>query len=490
MIKNEYIPLTATQSKEVDAYTIETIINGQILMENAGQSVVDVITEQYAKRPCTIYCGTGNNGGDGFVIARLLHGLGWNVEVIIVGEEDKIDGDALIAKDKCIAVNHHKLKSDFVSHIDSGVPHIIVDAIFGTGLSREINGQSEQAIETINNSHAIVISVDIPSGINCTTGEVMGHAVHADITVTFGYPKIGHYLLPAKKHVGELNIKDIGLVTPPNLNVNCYVNHPALWEEKIPQRNMDSHKYKLGHSIIVGGGFDDSSGAAELTGMAAARIGSGLSTIVCPKSSLDSIAATMRSVMVKGIDEINEFEHFISDPRKNAFAVGMGCGVNNDTKEKTLAILAQRKPCVIDADAITVFQYNPKELLDALHRECVITPHEGEFLRLFNVSGNKMDRVKKAARISGCTVILKGNDTVISTGETTVINTNAPPWLATAGSGDVLAGMICGLMAQGMRAFDATCAAIWKHSDIANKLGSGLIADDLLLGISKSQHTD
>jgi len=452
----KYIALTSKQMQQADEYTIRQGISGEELMERAGQSVVDVITERYAPRKTVIYCGSGNNGGDGFVIERLLKEMGWEVEVVDC------------SKPLCLPENSE----------------LIIDGIFGTGLSREITGDIKNIIEEINNSNAVKIAIDIPSGINGTTGQIMGVSVNADITVTFSYPKIGHFILPAKKHIGELIIKDIGIETSPLQNPNCFINTPDLWQDKIKLPSLDTHKYNRGHSVIIGGGFNGSTGAGRLASIVALRL-SGLTTVICPKSALLVYATSLMSVMVKGIDDIDEFVEFIKDERKNAFAIGMGCGINENTKEKTLAILELNKKCVVDADAITVFKDNPQELFDALNSECVLTPHECEFKRLFSVQGSKVEMVKQAAKIAGCTVLLKGNDTVIASPDgKVVINNNAPVWLATAGSGDVLSGIICGLIANGMSVFDATCAGVWIHGDTANKLGYGMIAEDLLFLLS------
>ena len=263
-------------------------------------------------------------------------------------------------------------------------------------------------------------------------------------------------------------------------------NSPKLWLGKFPKLDKESNKYTRGHAIIIGGDIEHS-GASRLAAMAALRIGSGLVTLACPKNALVVYASHLTAVMVKSIGE--DFDEFLKDERKNSFLIGPGAGVNANTKKMVLKLLKLNRNLVIDADAITVFQKKPEELFKAIKKskgQTVLTPHEGEFARLFNTNGSREFQVRKAAQHSGAIVLLKGAETLIASpsGEI-VINNNAPPTLATAGSGDVLAGMISGLLAQKMPVFEAASAAAWIHGEAAREFGYGLISEDLLELIPK-----
>lgn len=467
--------LTAEESRAADQATIAGGITGETLMENAGKAASAFIAQTYKPMPTLVVCGTGNNGGDGFVIARLLKSQGWSVTMAILGHAGAIQGDAKTAKTKWD--NAGGTTQPFSLDLLKQHP-LIIDAIFGTGLARPVEGPIQEAIEAINTSQSPVVAIDIASGINASTGEAMGAAIQAQHTVSFVRPKPGHVLLPGKAHTGTLNIYDIG-ISGDNVNPTHFLNAPPLWQAHFPYLSATSHKYTRGHSIVIGAPMH-ATGATRLAALAALRTGSGLVTVAATQEALPVYAISLLAVMVKAVNSLKELSACLADKRITAALIGPGCGVSETLREQTLLLLQNKTPCVIDADAITAFAASPASLFKAIQEPVVLTPHEGEFARLFNATGNKIERARTAAKTSGAVVVLKGNDTVIASPDGRIaINANAPLWLATAGSGDVLAGIITGLLAQGMPAFEAACAGVWLHSEAANHLGPGLIAEDL-----------
>lgn len=467
--------LTAEETRNADQAAITGSTSGETLMENAGKAIVDLITQEYKPCKVLIVCGTGNNGGDGFVTARMLKEKSWDVSLVSVGNIDDILGDAKAAKDKWNMAGGatRTFNKDLLK--DAA---LVIDAMFGTGLARDVDGAAKDAIVAINESKLPVVAIDVPSGINTDTGAIMGAAIMAANTVTFVRPKPGHVLLPGKAHTGQLHVYDIG-ITGDKVKPKLFLNAPALWQHLLPLPNPDSNKYSRGHTVIVGGGMS-STGASRLAAMAALRVGSGLVSVASSQDALPIYAMTLTAVMTKLADTAAQLEALLDDKRISAVLIGPGCGVSERTKEATLQLLKSKKACVIDADALSAFQSNAKVLFDAISGPTVLTPHEGEFERLFSTKGVKTERAKEAAKQSNAVIVLKGNDTVIASPDGRVsINANAPVWLATAGSGDVLAGIICGLMGQGMPAYEAACAGTWIQGEVANRFGPGLIAEDL-----------
>lgn len=443
--------LTAEESRAADQAAIASGLSADTLMENAARAVADLVCQQYKPCPVAVICGPGNNGGDGALAAQLLKNRGWQVTAVKLADfiPDALNGQALI-----------------------------IDAIFGTGLSRVIDAASHKAIDAVNASLLPVVAIDIASGVNADTGEIMGNAVRAAHTVTFVRPKPGHVLLPGKAHTGAVHVYDIG-ISGENIKPRYFLNTPDLWKSVFPSPAPDAHKYTRGHALIIGGGMA-TTGAARLAGVAALRAGAGLVSIACTTDALPIYAMTLTAAMTKPVRNLGELESLLADKRVTASLIGPGCGVNEITLQETLHILSHKKPCVLDADAISVFHDNPKQLFSAVIGPTVMTPHESEFKRLFNLEGPKPDRAQKAAQKSSAVVLLKGSDTVIAAPDgRAAINANAPVWLATAGSGDVLSGIITGLLAQGMPAFEAACAAAWLHGEAANHFGPGLISEDL-----------
>ncbi len=459
-------------------------ISGLELMENAGASVVSEITARWEPRNTLVLCGPGNNGGDGFVIARLLDEAGWPVRVALVGDREALTGDAASN-----AARWRESTPPVEPSVLDGA-ELVVDALFGAGLSRSIEGPVAEVIERITAERMVCVAVDMPSGVHGDTGEVMGTAPNAALTVTFFRAKPGHLLMPGRLRCGEVVITDIGIPESvlEDIAPKTIINGPDVWRGDFPWPADDAHKYSRGHAVIFGG--DSMPGAARLAALSARRIGAGLATIVVHPDSWPRYAGCEPGTIIAGCSEPAEFIGFLDDPRKNAILIGPGAGLAADTAEYVRIALATGRSTVVDADALSIFAGKRQALVAAITGPCVLTPHEGEFARLFDVNGDRLSRARAAALETGAIVVLKGADTIIAAPDgRAAINGNGSPYLATAGSGDVLAGMIVGLMAQGMGAFEAAAAAVWVHGAAAGGNRPGLIAEDLpgaIPGVLKS----
>lgn len=477
--------LTNSEMAEADRLTIASGTPGLALMENAGRAVAEAAAAECPPgREVAVVAGPGNNGGDGFVAARLLNALGYVVRVLFVGEKAKLKGDAAEAATRWDGPLD-MASADGLSGVD-----LVVDALFGAGLDRPVAGLAHTMIDAINRSGIPVVAVDLPSGVNGTSGAIMGVAVRATKTVTFFRRKLGHLLLPGRLLSGLVSVVDIGINSDvlTAIRPQTFVNRPPLWGKVFPVRRLEDHKYTRGHAIVLSGGAS-STGAARLAARAALRIGAGLVTIASPKEALLTNAIASLAVMVHAVDGPRELSTFLSDRRRNAVVMGPGMGVGVGTRDMVLAALGGERAAVLDADALTSFSDQPADLFSAIkgsdRRGTVLTPHEGEFARLFRMADepstrSKLERARQAASRAGAIIVLKGADTVIAAPDgRAAINDNAPPWLATAGSGDVLAGFIGGLLAQGMPAFEAAAAGVWLHGMAGNIVGQGLISEDL-----------
>ncbi len=476
--------LTNAEMARADRLAVAGGISSADLMENAGRAVADHIGRNYPTGTrVVVLAGPGNNGGDGYVVARLLAGRGCEVRLLRVGLPGK--GDAGRA-----ATLWHGPAADAIPAGLSGAD-LIVDALFGAGLDRPVSALAAVMIEAINASCVPVVAVDLPSGINGDNGAVMGAAVKARETVTFFRRKRGHLLLPGRLHAGALSVADIGIPASvlDEIKPQAFANEPALWAAKFPWPRADGHKYHRGHAVVVSGDLSFT-GAARLAARGALRAGAGLATIASPSNALAVNAAGNLAVMVRRVDGAPALAKFLRDPRLNAVVLGPGGGVDPAMKAKVRAALKGERAVVLDADALTSFSGNPAALAKAIKaskgRATILTPHEGEFARLFNKLDEvaeiklKVEKAVLGARATGAILVLKGPDTVVAAPDGHVaITANAPPWLATAGSGDVLAGMIAGLLAQGMPAFEAAAAAVWLHGEAATEFGPGLISEDL-----------
>lgn len=468
--------LTVAQMYEADRLAIAGGIPGIDLMERAGAACADVISQHYPIGRVCVLCGPGNNGGDGFVIARLLRQRGWLVALGLLGHKADLQGDAALAAGKWDG----PVTPLTPAMIQPG--ELIVDALFGAGLTRPVDGAALAVIQAVRAGGNSVIAIDVPSGVHGDTGAIMGDALSAALTVTFFRRKPGHLLMPGRVLCGEVICATIG--TPEQvldqIAPATFANGPDLWGTQFPRLEVDGHKYKRGHAVVAGGGLA-TTGATRMAAYAALRIGAGLVTVASPPDAFQTYAASLTAVMNRKIEGAEGLAALLEDPRFNAVLLGPGIGVGLATRDKVLAALSPKRRVVLDADALTSFEKSSAELFRSLHENCVLTPHEGEFIRLFNLQNlDKLTRAREAARQAGAVVVLKGPDTIIAAPDgRAAINDNAPPWLATAGSGDVLAGFVLGLVSQGMPAFEAACAAVWCHGACAQAVGRGLIAEDL-----------
>ena len=477
--------LTTAEMAEADRLTIAGGSAGIDLMEKAGRAVADAAAAVLQGRRVVVVAGPGNNGGDGFVAARHLAERGHAVRVSFVGDRGRLKGDAALAAAR------------WSGPLDAASPaaitgqDVVIDALFGAGLDRAVEGLPRLMIDMMNTSGAPVIAVDLPSGVNGTTGAVMGAAVNATNTVTFFRRKTGHFLLPGRLHCGALSVADIGIPASvlDRIKPATFANEPPLWARSFPVPRPQDHKYSRGHAVVVSGGLS-TTGAARLAARGALRAGAGLVTIASPREALAVNAAANLAIMVRPVDGPAELAEFLADKRRNAVAMGPGGGVGPAMREAVRAALASAAAVVLDADALTSFAEEPAGLASAIAkrpgRGVVLTPHEGEFARLFRAIAHesnvnsKLEKARLASRSCGAIVLLKGADTVVAAPDGRAsIAANAPATLATAGAGDVLTGMIAGLLAQGMPAFEAASAATWLHGEAAREFGPGLISEDL-----------
>jgi ADP-dependent NAD(P)H-hydrate dehydratase / NAD(P)H-hydrate epimerase len=477
--------LTTTEMERADRLTIAAGTPGFALMMSAGQAVAEAAMGLVEEGPIMVVAGRGNNGGDGFVAAAELAARGREVSVILLCERDSLQGDAALAargwKYPVLPFNPQAI----------GKPALIIDALFGAGLNRPVKGDPLEMIEAINANGAPVLAVDLPSGINGTSGAVMGAAINAVETVTFFRRKPAHLLMPGRKHCGRVRVADIGIDAHvlEEIRPQTSENVPDSWRSFFPVPVIDGHKYARGHAIVLSGELT-STGAARLAARGALRAGAGLVTMASPRDALVVNAAALTAVMVRAVDTVVEFAEMISDRRLNSIVIGPGAGISERTRDLVHTALSAKRGLVLDADALTSFAEAPERLFEQIKAaegaQVVLTPHEGEFPRLFSDISNKhpgrskLERVRDAAERSGAVVLLKGPDTVVASPDgRACIASNAPPWLATAGAGDVLAGMIAGLLAQGVPTFEAACIGVWMHGEAASEAGPGLIAEDL-----------
>jgi ADP-dependent NAD(P)H-hydrate dehydratase / NAD(P)H-hydrate epimerase len=474
--------LTNHEMGQADRLAIAAGIPGVMLMENAGKAVAAEAARMASPGArIAVLCGPGNNGGDGFVAARHLREQGFDVRVALLGEATALQGDAAVMAQRW-AGEVTPLSTSSLQGAD-----IIVDALFGAGLARPIRGVAADVIAAINASPVRVLAVDVPSGLDGTTGRALGPVVEAASTITFFRRKPGHLLLPGRVLCGEVVVADIGIpdAVLGEIAPKAWANAPALWSNDFPTPKLDGHKYGRGHALVVSGPTAHT-GAARLGARGALRAGAGLVTVASPADAIAVNAAHLTAIMLAPFDGADGLAEILADKRKNAVLLGPALGVSTRTRELVHAALASGAATVLDADAITSFADAPDDLFRAIaaqpQRPVVLTPHDGEFKRLFGdvEAPSKLERARVAAQRSGAIVVLKGADTVIAAPDNrAAINANAPPWLATAGAGDVLGGFGVGLLAQGMPAFEAACAAVWLHGAAAAAFGPGLIAEDL-----------
>jgi hydroxyethylthiazole kinase-like uncharacterized protein yjeF len=477
--------LTTAEMERADRLTIAAGTPGFALMLSAGQAVAEAAINLVEEGPVLVVCGPGNNGGDGFVAAAELVAQGREVCVIVMCEREALQGDAASAargwKYPILPFNPQAI----------GKPALIIDALFGAGLSRPVQGEAHEVIAAMNANGAPLLAVDLPSGVNGTSAAIMGIAVRATETVTFFRKKPAHLLLPSRQYCGRVRLADIGIEARvlDEIRPQTFENTPQFWRRSFPVPRIDGHKYARGHVLVVSGDVA-STGAARMSARGSLRAGAGLVTLASPRNALAVNAAALTAVMVRAVDSAVEFAEELADKRFNTCVIGPGAGIGERTRDFVHTALAAHRRLVLDADALTSFADAPDRLFEQIKiapdPQVVLTPHEGEFPRLFSDISNKhpgrskLERVRAAAERSGAVVLLKGPDTAVASpdGRVTIV-ANAPPWLATAGSGDVLAGIIAGLLAQGVPAFEAASMGAWMHGEAGREAGPGLIAEDL-----------
>lgn len=474
--------LSRSQMQAAEQFIFALGTQSLVMMEQAGQAAADYIRSRHPK-PCPVLvcCGPGSNGGDGFIIAEILRKNAYPIQVACLVDIKTLNGNARQA-----AVRYRGTIIDF-HQIDLSARPLIVDAIFGIGLKKAIEGPAAAAIQAINDANLSVIAIDIPSGIDPDSGAVMGIAIKASATISFGAKKYGHLLLPGRLCSGEVHVADIG-ITPSAMDAVSplvFDNQEKHWMADWPEPQPEFNKYHRGHTLILGGSMLHA-GAAKLAGLAALRVGAGLVSIIAGEKDIAVYAQSALSLMTK---KLSSWSKLIADERNPVFVIGPGLEPLKLIRDKVLDALRAQKRVVLDAGGLTAFADKPERLFKAIQSPCILTPHSGEFAKIFSsidASHNKLVQAQTAAKTSGAVVILKGFDTVIAAPDgRSAINSNAPCQLATAGSGDVLAGLCGGLLAQGMESFAAACAAVWIHAEAAQQQKSGLIAEDLLKYLPK-----
>lgn len=468
--------LTVAEMGRADRLTIARGRPGIELMERAGAAVAAAVRRRWPDGSVAVLCGPGNNGGDGFVAARLLREAGRTVRLGCLVPVEVLKGDARSAAERW----------GDVAPLDPAIlddDPVVVDALFGAGLARPLDGMARRLIDIVADRRLPCLAVDIPSGVHGDTGAVLGAAATATATVTFFRRKPGHLLMPGRLRCGPVEVADIGIPDDvlDGIAPATWENRPELWAGALRWPSPVGHKYDRGHAVVFGGA--ELTGAARLAARAARRIGAGLVTIAAPRAAHAIYASDWPGTLTLAVEDAAGAESLLDDPRRNAVLVGPGHGVGEATASYACAALARGRAAVLDADALTSFAGRPERLFSSIRSTCVLTPHEGEFARLFPDidQGGKVTRARLAARRSNAIVLLKGADTVIAAPDgRAAISANAPPTLATAGTGDVLAGMILGLLAQGVPGFEAAAAASWMHGAAAAAFGAGLVAEDVV----------
>lgn len=518
--------LTASQMQQVDANAVAQGINSYSLMCAAGKAVGEVTVEvlhalidersadcsndtlvtasnmQFSREAprILVVAGPGNNGGDGAITATELSALGFKVSVlrfVAPPQSNTCLTDAEQAFSKWQGHVQEKLLSEAI--LDKAClqlinqADVIIDALFGAGLSRPLEGELAALVNCINDSSALVIAVDIPSGLNGNTHQVNGACIRADVTITFYRYKPAHFLYPGAALCGRKRLMQIGL-SDAQLNVDwpvCLLNEPTAFLQHLPVPSTSGHKFDRGH-VLVRSGPLASTGAARLSAQTALECGSGLVTLSSDLAALPVNAAHLTAVMIKVCEGASEWRSLLQDSRITTVVVGPGNGIDVNTRKAVEYSLEANKHCILDADALSCWSTEADSqhlfrLLATCRNTAVLTPHGGEFARLFPAlhaqSGlSKLDLALSAAKFASAVIVLKGADTVIASPDgRSAINASAPPWLATAGAGDVLAGLIASLVAQGMPAFEAACAAVWMHGEAALQLGYPMSAERLIL---------
>jgi ADP-dependent NAD(P)H-hydrate dehydratase / NAD(P)H-hydrate epimerase len=469
--------ISVAQMRALDAASPALGVSTLTLMENAGAALAQTIVRRFSPRPTVVLCGPGNNGGDGWVCARHLIAAGFPVWVETLGDAAALAGDAA-----AMARRYTGPVYPLGQGLDGAA--LCVDALFGAGLSRPLAGAALAAAQARFSRSADVVAVDVPSGLGGDDARALGgHAFRAGLTVTFVAKKPAHLLMPGRALCGEVIVADIGLPADAwaSVTVNTFENDPLLWRWAFPFPDAAAHKHARGHAMVVSGGLTQT-GAARLAAMGALRAGAGLVTVLSPPDAVIAHAGQLTAIMLQKTADSAAMA--AAAQNAHSIVIGPAAGVHPRTKEAFLTLAQGPARLVADADVFSVFADAPEDLFSALRADDVLTPHLGEFKRifpgLFDQSPTRLGAARAAAGRAGCVVLLKGPDTVIAAPDgRCCINATGSPYLATAGSGDVLAGVIAGLLAQGMPSFEAACAAAWLHGRCGEALGIGLIAEDL-----------
>lgn len=478
--------ITVEAMRRMDAAAIAAGVPGIELMRRAGAAVAERAAKMVAAPSrILVLCGPGNNGGDGLIAARLLEGSGYAVDLVCTVPVESLTGDAALAA--------ADWQGPVLSEADPVGAALVIDALFGAGLSRDLDGAARAMVEWVAAANVPVLAVDIPSGIDGDTGALRGVALRARETVTFVALKPGHLLQPGRDHCGHLHVADIGIGdaaiqegwagTP-----RVWRNGPDLWDCDFPRLDAVSHKYTRGHVLALSGPAFKT-GAIRLAARAALRVGAGLVTIASPTAAMPENAAHLTAIMLTPCETADDLDDLLVDERLNVILAGPGMGSGEATRERVAVAAGVGRSLVLDADALTSFKGQVDQLASLIADgggQAVLTPHSGEFGRLFadtdavDPKASKLERALRAASVAGAVVVLKGADTIVAAPDgRAAINDHATPYLGTAGSGDVLGGLVAGLLAQGMPAFEAACAAVWLHGDAGLRHGPGLIAEDL-----------
>lgn len=472
--------ITIEQSNELDKNSVLSI---EKLIENVGKGVFNEIKKNYKKSKVIVVCGIGNNGADGYTIARYLLNANWDVTVLL--NDIPYSESAQEAYNKWNRIGGKSINFKYVEKDTFAGCNIIIDAIFGSGLNKKIEGEYKRVIELVNSLNIPIISIDVPSGINADTGEISNVFIKATETISFTLPKIAHVIMPACQYCGNINIINIGITEEEisKLNIRTFINSPEIWKNNIPQIKIDENKYTRGVVLINSG---EMYGASILAARAARKVGAGMVFIACDNNNYNALSSHTISDILKKINTIYEFENFLKNKQINGILLGVGNGRDDFLMEKIFSTIKYSNcPIVFDADAISIFEDDKvrlEELFKKIKTNCIFTPHLGEFKRIFEYKENdKIGSVKKAAEKSKSIIILKGHDTIIASpsGEV-VINTHSSQHLSIAGAGDVLSGIITSLVSRGMNEFKAACCAVWIHGEASIKLNKIFLIEELI----------
>jgi len=444
--------LTADEMRAAEAAAIESGTPVKTLMERAGKAAAGAIWLYAGPVPALVLCGPGNNGGDGYVIARILRERGAKVRVAALAEPRS-------AAAKAAREGWGGPVEDLA---DAGSAPLLVDALFGTGLGRPLDEGAAQILGWLAEQARIRIAIDLPSGAATDDGRILSPVPDFDLTITFATLKPSHLLQPAARHMGRIVVADIGIRA-----------ENGLWEIGRPRLGApgpDDHKYSRGYVAVLAGAMP---GASALTAAAALRAGAGYVRLL----GRQWVGGIPNAI----VQDRGDPDQHLADPRLGALAVGPGLGRDADAKRLLDAALRSLCPLVLDADALTLMAGAPERLADLPHVP-ILTPHAGEFVRLFGApGGSKLDQARKAAEVSRSVIVYKGADTLVAAPNGRAgLAPATSHWLATAGTGDVLTGIIAAMRARGLDAFEAACAGVWLHGRAAGRAGPGLIADDLL----------